>query len=318
MRRKHTERLTCERLEKIKRVENFNDFLLLPLKHIEPFDSHYIDAQDVPPISEKEEEYLKKSTTCHKIPGTRRLRVYGKLRKRPNSPYCTVAGCVRKAGSFFPKCKSHWGKGLSFSRNKKDQVCRSDKFIPAGTILDFLYSAGGTRPQALRESKTRTKTPETKEVTTIPKQTLIPSLRGFPSIRLDSSKDPKNLPARYFGLSTTDYNLELIPFSGGKLYKRVLLTKERYEYVASVGNKDQDEYEDEDQDEDQDEDNNDNVDEDKDVKVTKVGKAKANANTKDQHNKHSVNQVASIIYCCPIVASCDIYEKSPLVLKACY
>lgn len=303
MRRKHVEktRLTCERLEKIERAETFNDFLLSPLQHIQPFPSHYIDAQDIPPISEKEEEYLKKQTTCHKIHGTRRLRVYGKLRKRPNSPYCSVAGCVRKVGSFFPMCKSHWGKGLSFSRNKKDQVCRSDKFIPAGTILDFLYSAGGTRPpRALRESKTKTQ--ETKEVTTIPKQTLIPSLKGFPSILLDSSKDPKNLPARYFDLSTTDYNLELIPFSGGRLYKRVLLTKERYKDGAGIlDNEDQD----------QDEDNN---DKDQDVKVTKV----CQTNAEGQHNKDSVDQVvASIIYCCPIVASCDIYEKSPLVLKAC-
>ena len=315
MRKKHVERLTWERLDKIKRAEKFNDYLLSPLEHIQPFPSHYIDAQDVPPISEKEEEYLKKQTTCHKIHGTRRLRVYGKLRKRPNSPYCSVAGCVRKVGSFFPKCKSHWGKGLSFSRNKKDQVCRSDKFIPAGTTLDFLYSAGGTRPRALRKSKTRTKTQETKEVTTIQKQTLIPSLRGFPSILLDSSKDPKNLPARYFDLSTTDYNLELIPFPGGRLYKRVLLTKERYKDCEGIlDNEDQDEDEDEDQDQDQDEDQ-DNNDKDQDVKVTKVCQAKANA--KVQHNKDSVDQVASIIYCCLIVASRDIYEKSPLVLKAC-
>ena len=271
MRRKHVERITCERFDKINRAENFNDDLLSPSIPIPSFSSHFIAATDVPSISEKEENEIKKTTTRHKIVrGTRTIRVYGKIKRRPNSPYCTIAGCVRKVGSFFPKCKSHWGKEINFTRNKRDQICRSTGFVSAGTVLQFLYSASGTKKSS--EVEKYPISTNNWRLAKIP--SLIPLLRGFPSIRLDSSGDPKNLPARYFGLSATNYNLELIPFSGGKLYKRVLLTKERY----IIEEKDKDEEEEEEEEEEA--------------------------------------PVASILYCCPILTVCDIYEKGELILKS--
>ena len=277
MRRRHIEHITDSRREKIDRAENFNDHLLSPSTPIDWFKSHFIAAQDVPPISEEEENTLKDWTTKHKInknsTTTRTIRVYGKIKCRPNSPYCTIAGCVRKAGSLFPKCKSHWGKKLNFTRNKRDQICKSTEFVSEGTVLRFLYSASGTRKVVTEVTEVKNKNNKNRLLGE-KKNPLIPSLRGFPSIKLDSSKDPKNLPARYFRLSSTDYNLELIPFYGDTLYKRVLLTKERY-----------------------------------------INNTKDNQTSDTEDEDDDEVPVASVIYCCPILAVRNIPKNFELVLK---